>query len=159
MDPLVKRYKRGLGGTWGWIMASSGLTTASPGCPLGDIPATLLLCVSTGSPRKTRYRRTRWPEGEGRARLCHRSHPSVFQLCSGLGMLEFSPDPPPLHRVKLDRPERGATPGRRAEPACRVGRGKVAPWASWGHGGPWERGAPLAHRDLQAALGCQDPRG
>lgn len=38
MDPLVKRYKRGLGGTWGWIVASSGLTTASPGCPCRGHP-------------------------------------------------------------------------------------------------------------------------
>lgn len=62
-------------------------------------------------------------------------------------------------RVMLVPPVSAATPGRRAEPACQEGQGKVAPWGSWGHGDLQERGVPRAHRAPQAALGCRDPRG
>ena len=137
-----------------------GHPLAWPRCPqgacVGDIPVTLLPCVSPGPPRKTRHHGTGRPEGEGRAWPCHRGHPSTPQPRSGPGL---SPAFPRLRRAKLDPPAREATPGRRAEPACQGGRGRAAPWASWGHGGPRERGVPLARQDLQAAPGCRDPRG
>lgn len=133
---------------------------AWPWCPQGgDIPVTLLFCVSPGPPRKTRHRGTGRPEGEEKARPCHRRHPSTPQPRSEPGVPGLSHASPCLRRVKLDPPARGATPGRKAEPACPGGRGKAAPWASWGHGVPRVKGAPPAPQDLRATLGFQDPQG
>lgn len=126
------------------------------GAHVGDIPATPLLRVSPGTPRKTWHGGTGWPEGEGRAWPCRRGRPGTLQPCGGLGLSLASPC---LCRAKLDPPARGATLGRRAEPACLGGRGKVAPWASWGHGGRRERGVPPAPLALRAALGCRAPPG
>lgn len=169
--PIGKEVRVGPGaGPWHLL--------AWPWCPqgacAGDIPATLLLCVSPGPPRKTWHGGTSRPEGEGRARPCRcgchgmmesqnmegtHKDPGAPQPRVGLGMPGLSPASPHLCRVKLDLPARGATPGRRAEPACPGGRGRAAPWASWGRGGLRERGAPPARRDLRAALGCRAPQG
>jgi len=155
---LVSQGEQGPDGPIGKEVPVRALGVSCPAGPqgaiLGGIPTTPLLCVSPGPPRKARHRRTSRPEGEGRARPCPR--PGTPQPP---GVLGLSPASPPLCRAKLGPPARGATPGRRAEPACPGGRGRAAPWASWGHGGRRVRGVPPAHRDLRAALGCRAPQG
>lgn len=113
-----------------------------PGDPR-DSPATPLLSVPPGPPRKARHRGTRRPEGEGRAWLCRCHHPGAPEPLRGAegapGEHPLSPSP----QGEAGSPGERGYPGEKGRAGTPGGPGKSGSMGPVGLRGPaGERGPP-----------------